>query len=186
MLLDEDEFADFREYTGDTLMGPYYLLFGNYFTICNQKLEEGLAIFKKENNWRPLEAALFATAAVCDAAKNEYLDNLASIMGKLKDLPTQPHYIRYAAIRMLGRYAKWICKQSTEVIVWSLNYSLNGTWNFDPGQRVFAKKAAEAFCELCEYSAECINNVQMAQSLVNACMQNISKLDVCVLLLALI
>src|SRR5690606_17195460 len=64
LLLDEDEFADFREYTGDTLMGPYYLLFGNYFTICNQKLEEGLAIFKKENNWRPLEAALFATAAV--------------------------------------------------------------------------------------------------------------------------
>lgn len=166
----EDDISDFRLFIGDTLAGPYQIIWDDYFVICKDLLNSSIS--KKQ--WNLVEATLYGIASVASYTSQEGLVKLNPILLSLPNLGDNDE-IRSSVIFVIGSYSKYIVELDPKYTIWCLNYSLSGVFSLK--DLTVALDASKEFVEFCENIKEKSVSHEVIGDLINGCLRNLEKLS---------
>lgn len=154
---ERDEFREFRHDIGDSLKDcvrvlgeetalevPYKILLK-----CFEAFPQGQSFnFDSGVSWEEIEAPLFSLRTMCREVSSQESRYIPEIMGMLPQLPAHPK-IKYAAILVIGRYAKWT-NHHPDLLAYQLDFVTKG-FNEDNDT---STAAAHTFRDLCRHCSK--------------------------------
>lgn len=173
--LDEDEFKDFRIHASDCFLSIYYILFGDFYKLCQNIFLQSL----EKKNVKTIESVLFALSSVGELKRTENLKFLNSIFQNFPNLPNDLN-LHTTAIEFLGSYSDYIITLDSKFNFWCINFTLGFIWKISNHQSEIAIETSKNFVEFCESIQPNTIEKQVGINLVKSCIENIHKLPVSV------
>ncbi|KAL7753705.1 Nuclear import receptor [Sorochytrium milnesiophthora] len=169
---ERDEFRDFRHEMGDVLKDCVHVL-GDSVVLSKAYalLETALSKGATAEQWRDIEAPLFALRTTGSAVRPEEAQVLPNVMAKLPQLPQHPK-IRHSVIMLIGVVSQWT-RAHPEYLPYQMEYISSGFHDDD-----VVSSAAKTLKYLCRDCGELlIDYLQQLHSFYASIIPKVSKDD---------
>jgi hypothetical protein len=168
---DEEDIHEFRDLAADALMGVFYIVFGDYFGMCQQLLQQCIP----NGTWSLVESILFAITSIAQVTGGKNLEKLFPILESFPKIKTDDYQLKTTMIDVLGAYSEHMSELDQNFTVWCLNFTLTSIWTLKRTHHIY--ESSRNFVEFCEHLKPKSLNPEVVTNLIKGCLESLDKLS---------